>query len=109
MQLTTIAALAAGTALLLYLASRNTGKDEFVRATGLILFFGSLPLLVGYIRAGFLTPELLWISLGLLVPTFAGFALGERLRGWLSEAAFRRALMVFFAVAALNLLRRALF
>ncbi|KMW57143.1 putative membrane protein [Candidatus Rhodobacter oscarellae] len=93
----------------LYLAARGTQKDEFVRATGLILFCGSIPLLIGYVRAGFLEGALIWFSIALLVPTFAGFALGERLRGRLSERGFRAALMVFFALVGLNLIRRALF
>lgn len=92
-----------------YLAARNTSKDEFMRASGLILGLGSMPLILGYLREGFLTPPLLTTSVLLLLPTFAGFALGERLRGHLSEEGFRRALMVFFALAGLNLLRRAVF
>lgn len=90
-----------------YLAARQVTKDEFVRASGLILGVGSLPLILGYLREGFLTGPLLWVSVGLLIPTFAGFALGERLRGHLSEDGFRLALMVFFTLAGLNLLRRA--
>lgn len=91
-----------------YLAARQAGKDEFVRASGLILGLGSLPMILGYVREGFLSPPLLSTSVLLLLPTFAGFALGETLRDRLSEAAFRRMLLAFFAIAGLNLLRRAL-
>ena len=90
-----------------YLTSRQTSKEEFIRAGGLILAVGSAPVVVGYIQAGFLVPPLIAGSILLLIPTFAGFALGERLRGRLSEEGFRRALMVFFALMGLNLLRRA--
>ncbi len=92
-----------------YLASRNAGKDEFVRATGFLIFFGSLPLTVGYVLQGFLTWPVFVISLALLIPTFAGFALGERLRGGLSEQGFRKVLLAFFFVMGVNLLRRAFF
>lgn len=92
-----------------YLAARQVSKDEFVRATGLILLLGSIPLTLGYIQQGFLTWQVGWFGLALLIPTFAGFALGERLRSYMSEAGFRRILLIFFAVLGLNLLRRAVF
>ncbi len=91
-----------------YLAARNTTKDEFVRATGFLLFLGSIPLTIGYVRQGFLTSDVAWMGIALLVPTFAGFALGEKLRTHVSEAGFRRVILVFFALMGLNLLRRAI-
>lgn len=91
----------------LYLSARGTLKDEFVRATGLLLFVGTLPLIWGYARAGYLTPNLLGFSALLLLPTFLGFSLGERLRHRLSETQFRRLLLGLFVVMGLNLLRRA--
>lgn len=92
-----------------YLAARGVGKDEFVRASGLLIFLGSIPLAHGYARQGFLTAELAVTSLALLVPTFAGFTLGEAIRGRLSERGFRRVLLVLFALMGANLIRRALF
>ncbi len=93
----------------IYLAARRTPKEEFVRASGLLIFIGSLPLAVGYIRQGYMTPQLAVIGTALLIPAMLGFALGERARHSLSEQAFRRALLVAFAAMALNLLRRAVF
>lgn len=95
-------------AIMIYLLARDTSKEEFVRATGLLLFTGSLPLFAGYIAAGFLTGPLSLMSLALIVPTWAGMALGARFRGRLSEAAFRNVLLGVFALIGLNLLRRAL-
>ena len=92
----------------LYLASRDAGKDEFVRATGFLIFFGSIPLAAGYVLQGFVTWSVFWISLAALVPTFAGFAVGEKLRGQLSEEGFRKVLLAFFFVMGVNLLRRAI-
>ncbi len=92
-----------------YLAARGVGKLEFVRSSGLLIFLGSLPLAFGYLRQGFLTPGLFWISVLLLVPTFAGFAVGERVRNRLSEDGFRWFLLVVFALMGLNLIRRAMF
>ena len=93
----------------IYLAARGSSKDEFVRATGLLLMTGSIPLLWGYAKAGYLSGQLFWLSVALLIPTFAGFSIGERLRNSLSESAFRRMMLVLFAIMGLNLIRRALF
>ena len=93
--------------LAVYLAARRTTKDEFVRACGLLIFLGSLPLAYGYLRLGNLTSGLFWTSTALLVPTFAGFALGEHIRGFMSETTFRRMLLVLFTLMGLNLIRRA--
>ena len=92
-----------------YLAAKKVDKDEFVRASGLLIFLGSLPLTIGYLRQGTLTRELAFVSFFLLIPTFAGFAFGERLRSRFSEAGFRRALLLVFALMGLNLIRRAAF
>lgn len=93
----------------LYLTARQTPPEEFVRASGLLIFIGSLPLAVSYGLNGFLTGELALASLGLLAPTFLGFALGEALRRRLSPALFRRVFLYVFLILGLNLLRRAVF
>ena len=96
-------------AMALYLAARRTPKAEFVRATGLLICCGSIPLAIGYVSQGFVTIETAAVSVGLLAPTFAGFAIGERLRNRLSEVAFRRWLLAVFLLMGLNLIRRAVF
>ena len=95
--------------LAIYLAARQAPKEEFIRATGLIFFLGSIPLAVGYIRAGFMTHEIASISALVLIPTFAGFWIGERLRHHMSEHVFRKVVLVVFFLMGLNLLRRAFF
>jgi len=95
--------------MLIYLGARHVDKEEFVRATGLLLFAGSIPMLGGYVREGFLTGPLAIVSVGLLVPTTIGLLVGERLRRRLSEEAFRSIVMGLFVVIALNMLRRAAF
>jgi uncharacterized protein len=92
----------------IYLAARHTPKDEFVRASGLLIFLGSIPLVAGYVAQGFLTLGTAVTSVALLVPTFVGFALGERLRHTMSETTFRRFLLGVFLLMGLNLLRRAI-
>ena len=95
--------------LVIYLAARSVPKEEFVRATGLIFFLGSIPLAAGYVRAEFMTGELASISAVVLIPTFVGFWIGERLRHRMSEDAFKNLVLVIFLLMGLNLLRRAFF
>lgn len=95
-------------AVLLYLSARQVTKDEFVRATGLMLFAGSLPLVAGFWREGFLTGPLAIVSAGMLAPTLLGMWLGSLLRGRLSEETFRRVLMAVLVLIGLNLVRRSL-
>ncbi|MEO0388544.1 MAG: sulfite exporter TauE/SafE family protein [Pseudomonadota bacterium] len=94
--------------LALYLAARGVDKNEFVRATGFLIFVGSIPLAVTYFGMGFLTPTLAAASMLMLIPTLIGYTLGEVLRSRLSAEGFRSDLLVVFVVLALNLLRRAI-
>jgi len=95
--------------LAIYLTARDVKKQEFVRASGLIFFLGSVPLVLGYVRQGYLTADLSMISALMLIPTFAGFWIGERLRGKMSEQSFRKLILFVFFLMGLNLLRRAVF
>ena len=91
----------------IYLAARKVTKDEFVRASGLLIFLGSLPLIAGYARQGILTAEATLLSAAMLLPAMVGFALGEAARNHLSETGFRKLLLIFFTLMGLNLLRKA--
>ena len=105
-----IGGLTAGWAapIAMYLASRQVDKDEFVRASGFLIFAGSLPLCFAYARLGFLTGPLAGISAAMLVPTLAGFTAGEMLRRRLPASGFRTVILWVFTALALNLLRRAI-
>ena len=94
--------------LVMYLSARQVHRDEFVRATGLLLFIGSVPLCAGYALTGHLTATLAGQSALMLIPTLAGFTLGERLRRGLSAQRFRMILLMVFLVLGLNLIRRAI-
>lgn len=94
--------------LVVYLLAKRTQKDEFVRATGLLILAGSAPLCLGYIQQGLLTPQLAVISVILIAPTLIGFTIGERLRRELSGDSFRRVFLLIFLFMGLNLLRRAI-
>lgn len=91
-----------------YLHARQVEKDEFVRATGIMIFLGSIPLAISYAWNGVLTGPLASYSLALIIPSIIGFTLGEWLRAKLSAERFRLMLLLLFIVVGLNLIRRAL-
>ncbi|RMD92678.1 MAG: sulfite exporter TauE/SafE family protein [Alphaproteobacteria bacterium] len=91
-----------------YLAARHTPPEEFVRATGVMIFFGALPLAAAYAQAGMFDARLGLASAVLVLPALAGFSLGERLRRRLSAARFRTVLLAVFLAMGLNLIRKAL-
>jgi len=93
----------------IYLMMRDVDKDEFVRASGLLIFMGSVPLAGGYLQLGQFPREIALVSVVMIVPTLLGFTLGEKLRDHLSPSRFRVALLVVFFLLALNLLRKAFF
>lgn len=92
----------------IYLSMRRVDKDEMVRATGLLVFAGSLPLLAGYLTQNLLSSRLALISALMVAPTLIGFQLGERVRAHLSQNAFRQVFFIVFFVLGLNLIRKAL-
>ena len=93
--------------IVVYLSAIRLDKDDFVRATGLLLALGSVVLAVSYAGNGLLNAPQALLGLGLVLPALLGYSLGERLRARLDGNGFRRAVLVFFLVMGLNLLRRA--
>jgi uncharacterized membrane protein YfcA len=93
--------------MVIYFLSRRLDKDEFVRASGILIFLGGLPLAFGYWRAGLLTGPLALASLAMCIPAIAGFAVGERIRALLSPERFRTVVLVFFLFLGVNLVSRA--
>lgn len=98
-----------GPPMVIYFLARRLEKDEFIRASGLLFLTGSIPLLVGYAHNGLLNLPTAQMSALLILPTIAGFTLGERLRSRLNSDRFRTAVLVVFLLMGLNLLRRAFF
>jgi len=94
--------------IVIYLFSKGLSKDEFVASVGILLMTGSIPLLGGYIAAGLTTPTLLLYSLGMVIPTLAGFAVGEWARSFLEAEQFRKMLLVIFFLLGTNLIVNAL-
>ena len=90
-----------------YLLGRRVEKDEFVRASGVMIFMGTLPLIWGFWQIGIVTGGLAVLSIALTAPALVGFALGEAIRKRLGAERFRRVVLIVFLLMGLHLLRRA--
>lgn len=96
-------------AMVMYLHAKQFEKDDFVAHTGFLILCGTVPLVLGYLTNGLLTRELFIASAFMIVPTLAGFSIGEKLRAKLNGRQFQRAVLVVFFLMGLNLVRRGLF
>ena len=94
--------------MLIFLLARRLQKEAFVRVMGFLLFTGAVPLLSGYAQTGLMTERLFLASCLLLVPTFAGYWLGEKIRARLNAERFQKAVLWAFLIMGLNLVRRGL-
>lgn len=94
--------------IVIYLVSRRTEKEEFIRATGLLITFGSIPLMFGFWKNGLFTPDIASISAFLIIPALLGFRLGEMIRDRIPVAGFATTVQVVFLLMGLNIIRRAL-
>jgi len=90
----------------IYLSAREVDKTEFVRASGLLIFIGSLPLAGGYVSQGLMDMRSTAVSLILLIPTLAGYAIGESIRERVDQKTFRKIFLAIFLLMGLNLIRR---
>lgn len=93
----------------MYLTARGVDKTEFVRASGLLIFLGSLPLGGGYVAQGLIDAKVLVLSSLLLIPTFLGYSLGESVRNRIDQQSFRKVFLAVFFLMGLNMIRRAIF
>ncbi len=94
--------------IVIYLISRRTEKDEFIRVTGLLITFGSIPLMIGFWSNGLFSAEVAVVSAVLVLPALIGFGIGEIIRRRLPVGGFSTTVQVVFLMMGLNLIRRAL-
>ncbi len=91
----------------IFLSARRLPRDAFVQATGFLIAAGSLPLMLAYMAVGHVRIDHFWASFLLLLPTYAGFSLGEALRKRTDPDLFRQVFLVVFLGLGVNLLYRA--
>ncbi|MGF1477213.1 MAG: sulfite exporter TauE/SafE family protein [Geminicoccaceae bacterium] len=93
--------------MVIYFLARRLEKDEFVRASGFLIFLGSLPLAAGYWAGGLMSGPTALTSLAMVVPALIGFQVGEMIRSRLNTERFRTVVLVIFFLMGLNLIRKA--
>ncbi len=92
-----------------YLIAKGVEKDEFVGSTGFLFIVGSIPLCIGFWQNGMLTGPIAMVSMGMLIPTLAGFTVGELIRSRIDARRFKTLVLIFFFLIGLNLVRRSVF
>lgn len=97
-----------GPLLIIYLVALRLPKDIFVAAVALLFFTGSLPLFLGLVANGILTPHQILLSALSALPVIAGLVIGRLLRRRVPQARFEKVLFAVLIVIGLNLIRRAL-
>ncbi|MEO9862435.1 MAG: sulfite exporter TauE/SafE family protein [Yoonia sp.] len=95
--------------LVTYLIARRVEAEEFVRAAGVLILIGTVPLIVGFWQTGLLNGETAPMSIMMIVPTLIGFTIGEAIRRRMDPAKFRQVILWLFLLMGINLLRRAFF
>ncbi len=98
-----------GIPIALYLQAQRLDKESFLRAIALTFLISASMLVIALMEKGAIGKETALVSAASLIPAFAGMAIGQRLRGRLSEDLFRKFVFLFLMVAAANLIRKGLF
>ena len=91
----------------MYLQAMGMPRDMFVQAMGMLFGLSTLALAVALGGGGFLDAEIGLLAIVALVPALAGMAIGQKIRGLLSERAFRRAFFVALLLLGLYIVGHA--
>lgn len=93
-----------GPVIIAYLMALKLGREQFVGTISIIYLCAALPLYASMAAWGRFGLVEAAISTVALMPLGLGMVVGKRLRGRLSEALFRRVLLLFLSAIALLLL-----
>ncbi|MCH9675569.1 MAG: sulfite exporter TauE/SafE family protein [Gammaproteobacteria bacterium] len=97
-----------GLMLVPYLFALKLSKEDFVATIALLYLCGVIGLYVTMGISGGLTQQGVLVSVAATVPTLLGVWLGSLLRKHVSEALFRKTLILVLLLIAANLLRKSL-
>lgn len=89
-----------------YLLSIDIDRNMVIAAINLSFTIGSLIMLAGLGRMGLLSMHTVWMALAGIPLVFAGIRLGSLARRRISEAFFRRMVLMLLIVMGLNLVLR---
>lgn len=91
-----------GPVLAIYTLSLGMSKEGFVWAMGVLLLFSTVTLGVSYASFGALPVWVVIASIAAIVPSYAGVALGTRLRYRISQRIFRNVILSILAIIAVK-------
>lgn len=89
-----------------YLMALQLDRNRFLQAINISFSLSTVLMAIGLSRIGLLTLESALISVGGLVPVMAGMKAGNTLRKRLSEAAFRRMVLILLIVFGVILIAK---
>lgn len=89
-----------------YLTAIETPKSEQMRVQGALYGIGAVALLTAHLKSGVFNAYTAPLSFAMIVPAFAGMALGGRLNEVMPQKTFKSATLVVLTVAGLNLIRK---
>jgi uncharacterized membrane protein YfcA len=98
-----------GPPTVIYLTAMNVAKSDSFRIQGVVYGLGSLALVFAHMASGILTMQTASFSAVLVIPAMIGFWIGGRLSDKVDQAGFKRLTLIVLIIAALNLIRRAVF
>ncbi len=97
-----------GPPFLVYLLSVGAGREEMIRAQGVVFLLGAVALTLSHLSTGLLSGPNLMFSAALILPALAGQHLGMAVQNRLNAGQFRRWTQILLVLTGLNLVRRAM-
>ena len=98
-----------GLPTVIYLTALGTEKTEHMRIQGVVYGLGAVALFFAHIGSGVLRIETVPLSIALIFPALFGQWVGTKVLDSIDQATFKRVTLLVLLIAALNLLRRAIF
>jgi hypothetical protein len=96
-----------GPPLIVFLLSTGAGKEDSLRAQGVVFLLGGLVLMAAHLQTGLLDARTLPFSAAMVVPAMLGLALGFRAADRMDAGLFKRLTQAALVVSGLNLVRLA--
>lgn len=92
----------------LYVQSLGLARDQFVQALGIVFVTISSVMMGALAQRAMLSPEMVVLSVGALLPTILGMVLGQNLRRFLTEEQFTRVVLVVIMIAGFYMVGRSI-
>ena len=97
-----------GAPIAIYMQALGLEKQAFLQAVSLSFLITAVVWIAALVNQSAFDRDTTLLSLGAVIPAFAGMWIGRVLRRRLSEDKFRRWVFVFLAIAGANLIRKGL-